>query len=61
MYSVHEDGFVHEDRYISSGIIPTLAQSLSKGEHLEWVSKLKEVLVEDNDRNLVSRDVSWIP
>lgn len=48
VYSVHEDGFVHEDRYISSGIIPTLAQSLSKGEHLEWVSKLKEVLVEDS-------------
>ena len=43
-YSYHDDGYVHEDLYIPSGIIPTLATSISKQKQHNFVHKLRAAL-----------------
>lgn len=45
IYSLHvDDGYVHEDRYVTSNILPTLAPAIAANQHQEWVNKLAEVL-----------------
>ena len=45
-YSYHEDGYIHEDLYIPSGIIPTLALSISSENQHNFVHKLQTALQE---------------
>lgn len=52
IYSKHaDDGFVHEDRYVPSGFLPTLAASIGADQHQDWVKKLAE-LVKDEDPHM---------
>jgi hypothetical protein len=45
IYSLHvDDGYVHEDRYIPSNILPTLAPAIGANQHQQWVEKLAELL-----------------
>lgn len=45
VYSLHpDDGFVHEDRYVPSNTLPTLAPAIAANQHQEWVTKLAELL-----------------
>ena len=48
-YSYHDDGFIHEDLYIPSGIIPTLADCLSLNNQRQFVNHLKDALMELDD------------
>ena len=43
-YSYHNDGYIHEDLYIPSGIIPTLAIALSKDKQELFIEDLKNAL-----------------
>ena len=45
-YSYHKDGYIHEDLYIPSGIIPTLALSISNENQHNFVHKLQTALQE---------------
>jgi len=51
IYSRHSDNLVHEDRYVPSNNLPTLAPALAAGEHESWIAKLKEIL-KDEDPNI---------
>jgi hypothetical protein len=45
IYSVHEDGFIHEDRYLPSNVLPTIVSALqSEVTRQEFVSTLAEVM-----------------
>eukprot|EP00937_MAST-01D_sp_MAST-1D-sp2_P001283 g1283.t1 len=45
IYSLHaDDGFVHEDRYIPSNLLPTLAPALAAGGADAWVESLAALL-----------------
>lgn len=45
-YSYHEDRYIHEDLYIPSGIIPTIALSLAEDKHMYFIKRLKNALME---------------
>lgn len=45
VYSLHkDDGFVHEDRYVPSNILPTLAPAMAANQQQQWVDTLTELL-----------------
>ena len=54
-YSYHNDGYIHEDLYIPSGIIPTLAIALSKDKQELFIEDLKNAL-EKLDSNISRPD-----
>ena len=55
IYSLHlEDGYVHEDRYIPSNLLPTLAPALAADGAESWVADLARLMaVERGDMRIV--------
>jgi hypothetical protein len=55
-YSVHTagDGYVHEDRYQPSGVLPTLVSALSGGLAAiqRWVALLKSIVDDDGENGM---------
>ena len=50
IYSLHSsDGFVHEDRYIPSNLLPTLAPTLAAGGAEAWVEALAVLVATERD------------
>lgn len=50
IYSLHSsDGFVHEDRYIPSNLLPTLAPTLAAGGAEAWVEALAALVATERE------------
>lgn len=47
VYSLHPDGFVHEDKYVPSSL-PTLAPAIGANQHQQWIDKLADLLSFEN-------------
>jgi hypothetical protein len=48
IYSVHDDSFVHEDRYLPSNVLPTIVSALrAPSSQQEFIQTLKEVMKEE--------------
>ena len=56
-YSYHEDRYIHEDLYIPSGIIPTIAASIAEDKHMDFVKTIKNALMDldSNDYKIKGR------